>query len=180
MVRITSHLHNPTHIYSDNTYYFVTGTTLHHEPLFALNSHKQHIQEQLLELVVAYNLEMKAWVILNNHYHTLFHLVDGEKLSSFVRSLHTRTAITFNQWNKQSSRQVWWNYWDWCIRDERDYWQYFNYIHYNPIKHGYVQQLRDWPYSSLFFYLETKGREWLDDCWRSYPIREFQIDKDDF
>ena len=37
------------------------------------------------------------------------------------------------------------HYWE----DERDYQRHFNYIHYNPLKHGHVQRLVDWPYSSF-------------------------------
>jgi len=176
----TSNPHTPTHIYADNTNYFVTGTILHHAHLLAPAAHKQYLQEEVLNLAPDYGLDIKAWVILNNHYHILFRLVDGEKLPHFINRFHSKTATTFNQWDNQAGRQVWWNYWDWCICNEQDYWRHFNYIHYNPIKHGYVEQLRDWPYSSLLTYLETEGREWVDDCWRSYPIREFQVEKDDF
>jgi putative transposase len=171
--------HNPLHIYTDNVFYFVTGTILHHAHLLAPTLYKQHLQEQLLDLASQYGLDMKAWVILDNHYHLLFSLANGENLTRFIKRLHSKTATTFNQADRQPGRQVWWNYWDWCIRNERDYWQHFNYIHYNPLKHGYVQQLREWPHSSLFTYLVAEGKEWLDDCWRSYPIKEFQVDNDD-
>jgi putative transposase len=40
------------------------------------------------------------------------------------------------------------------IRDELDYQQHVDYIHYNPVKHGYVQSPIDWPYSSLRRYVE--------------------------
>ena len=176
----TSHRHNPTHIYPDDTSYFVTGAILYHAHLLALATYKQYLQEQLLKLAPAYGLDLKAWVILNNHYHALFYLENGENLSGFLRRFHAKTATTFNEWDNQPGRQVWWNYWDWCIRNEGDFWRHFNYIHYNPIKHGYVQHLRDWPYSSLFTYLAHEGHEWLDDCWRSYPVREFQVENDDF
>jgi putative transposase len=138
------------------------------------------LQERLFALVPEYGLTLEAWVILNNHYHLLFHLLDGENLSLFFKRLHGQTAVKLNRLDYQSGRQFWYNYWDRCIRNERDYWEHFNYIHYNPIKHGYVQKLRDWPFSSLFSYLEDKGREWLDDCWWSYPSREFEIEDDNF
>lgn len=171
---------HPPHIYADDTLYFLTAATLQRAHLFNPASYKTHLQEQLLELAPDYGFDLRAWVILDNHYHILFHLAEGDKLSRFLQRLHAKTATSFNSWDNQVGRQVWWNYWDWCIRNERDYWMHFNYIHYNPIKHGYVQRLRDWPYSSLFVYLEEHGREWLDDCWRSYPIREFEIEDDDF
>lgn len=172
--------HHPPHIYADDTFYFVTAATLDRARLFAHPRYKLHLQDEILELAPDYGLELKAWVILDNHYHLLFHLAEGRKLFRFFQRLHAKTATTFNEWDQQPGRQVWWNYWDWCIRNERDYWTHINYIHYNPIKHGYVQTLREWPYSSLHGYLEERGREWIDDCWRRYPIREFEVDHDDF
>ena len=175
-----SNAHRPLHIYADDTYYFVTGSTLYRSHLLTPITHKPSLQERILTLASTYKLKIDAWVILNNHYHLLFYLATGENLPRFFKHLHGQTSTDFNKWDDQLGRQFWYNYWDWCIRDERDYWQHFNYIHYNPVKHGYVQQLRDWPFSSLFGYLENKGREWLDDCWRSYPIREFELEDDDF
>ena len=37
-----------------------------------------------------------------------------------------------------------------------------NYIHYNPIKHGLVEDLRDWPYSSFHHYVQNGqiGENW--------------------
>ena len=40
-----------------------------------------------------------------------------------------------------------------------------DYIHYNPVKHGLVESVRDWPYSSFHRYVE-KGfleKRWGDD-----------------
>ena len=39
------------------------------------------------------------------------------------------------------------------IRDENDFEQHVNYIHFNPVKHGYVQKPADWPYSSIHQYI---------------------------
>ncbi len=40
-------------------------------------------------------------------------------------------------------------FWEHTIRDEEDLAKHFDYIHYNPVKHGPVQRVRDWPYSSF-------------------------------
>ena len=40
-------------------------------------------------------------------------------------------------------------YWEHQIRDDDNLEKHVAYIHYNPVKHGYVQQARDWPYSSI-------------------------------
>jgi putative transposase len=48
------------------------------------------------------------------------------------------------------------------IRDENDYRRHLDYLHYNPVKHGYVDRAADWPYSSFHRWVK-KGiypREW--------------------
>jgi len=75
---------------------------------------------------------------------------------------------------------VWHNYWDTGIRTEADYWARFNYIHHNPVKHGYVPRTEDWLYSSYRYYLERKGEEWMTDALRRYPIVDFTDLRDDF
>jgi putative transposase len=39
--------------------------------------------------------------------------------------------------------------WEHQIRDERDFERHVDYIHFNPMKHGYVKKIGDWPYSSF-------------------------------
>jgi putative transposase len=47
-------------------------------------------------------------------------------------------------------RGVWQRrYWERLLRDERDLCHHVDYIHSNPVKHGYVERIRDWPYSSF-------------------------------
>ena len=40
-------------------------------------------------------------------------------------------------------------FWEHQIRDEGDFMRHVDYIHFNPVKHGYVQRVMDWPYSSF-------------------------------
>ena len=40
-------------------------------------------------------------------------------------------------------------YWEHTLRDEGDLGRHFDYIHFNPVKHGYVNRVQDWPYSSF-------------------------------
>jgi putative transposase len=40
-------------------------------------------------------------------------------------------------------------YWEHVIRDEDDLMRHVDYIHYNPVKHGLVSRVRDWPHSSF-------------------------------
>ena len=42
------------------------------------------------------------------------------------------------------------------IRDEMDLERHFEYIHFNPVKHCYVNQVKDWPWSSFHRYVRLK------------------------
>ena len=41
------------------------------------------------------------------------------------------------------------HFWEHTIRDERDFESHVAYIHFNPVKHGYVERAADWPHSSI-------------------------------
>ena len=57
----------------------------------------------------------------------------------------------------RNERGIWQRrYWEHTIRDERDYSIHMDYLHYNPVKHGYVKTVSDWPYSS-FHRLVSRG-----------------------
>ena len=165
--------HHPPHIYLDDTWYIVTSATLYHRHYLAQPQAKPLVVQKLHELVESFGIELQAWVVLDNHYHILFKTHHGKDLSRFFGQLHGGTSRQINLWDDATGRQVWHNYWDTCIRSEEDFWTRFNYIHNNPIKHGYVKRLEDWPYSSYHHWLATKGQDWLDDCWERYPVSDF-------
>ena len=48
-----------------------------------------------------------------------------------------------------------------------------NYIHHNPVKHGYVDKWQDWPWSSAAEFLARVGRETAEKIWREYPILDY-------
>ena len=59
------------------------------------------------------------------------------------------------------------------IRNEAHYYQALNYIHINPVKHGYVKSPYDWIWSSLAIYVDEKGRDWLREQWEAHPPGDF-------
>ena len=51
---------------------------------------------------------------------------------------------------KKGERGIWQRrYWEHTLRDEADFVRHVDYIHYNPVKHGHVTRVRDWPFSSF-------------------------------
>jgi putative transposase len=45
-------------------------------------------------------------------------------------------------------------YWEHTIRDETDFERHVDYIHFNPVKHGLVTRVSDWPYSPFHRYVQ--------------------------
>jgi putative transposase len=171
--------HHPPHIYLDDTWYIITSATLNHAHFLAGEQAKTLVRDTLKTLILEFHFTLRAWVILNDHYHLLLKTRRGKDLSRFLGRLHGTTSRQINLWDVASGRQVWHNYWDTCIRTEADLGARFNYIHNNPVKHGYVRRWEDWPFSSYHYYLRTKGGEWLQDCWLRYPVVDY-LEGDDF
>jgi putative transposase len=172
-------IHHPPHIYLDDTWYMITGAVYQNRRLFQSEGYKEIVRDQLRKLVVEFGFRLAAWVILDNHYHLLIKSRVGASLPRFFGRLHGRTAFDLNRLDGARGRQVWHNYWDTCIRGEVDYWTRFNYIHHNPVKHGYVLRSEDWPFSSYHHYLRRNGQDWLTDAFRQYPVVDFaDFDRD--
>jgi len=56
---------------------------------------------------------------------------------------------------RKGERNIWQRrFWEHAIRDEADYLRHVDYIHYNPVKHGYVDAVKDWQYSSFHRWVE--------------------------
>jgi putative transposase len=165
--------HHPPHIYLDRRIYFITGRTVGGIAFFASSGDKELFREVLSRACAKFPLEMIAWVLLDNHYHLLMKLAKGTDLPRFVGNLHANSARLLNAENGAQKRQVWWNYWDYCIRDDGDYYRHLNYIHHNSVKHGYSKEMKDYQWSSYGSFLEKYGDEWMRDCFRRYPIIDF-------
>lgn len=55
----------------------------------------------------------------------------------------------------RGERGIWQRrFWEHLIRDDEDYRAHLDYIHFNPVKHGWVEQVRDWPYSTFHWWVE--------------------------
>jgi putative transposase len=110
--------------------------------------------------------DMDALVILPDHLHAIWTLPaqdDGYPTrwmlikSGFSRKLPTGKPRRVSRVLK-GERGIWQRrYWEHLIRDEQDFARHVDYIHYNPVKHGYVLRPADWPHSSIHRYIE-EGR----------------------
>ncbi len=72
----------------------------------------------------------------------------------FSRQITYTESITLAR-KKKRERGIWQRrLWEHLIRDEIDYEHHVNYIHFNPVKHGYVDKPSNWKYSSIHSYIQ--------------------------
>ena len=103
---------------------------------------------------------MEAFVLLPDHLHCILTLPENDvhyalrwNIIKRLVSQQTRHLASARQTNSRLKRRdlgLWQRrFWEHQIRDDRDFEMHVNYIHWNPVKHGYVQATMDWPYSSF-------------------------------
>ena len=113
-----------------------------------------------------------AWVVLPEHMHTIWTLPEGDDdFSSRWKLIKTHFSKSIpleerrsNVRIKRGERGIWQRrYWEHCIRDEQDYENHMDYLHFNPVKHGWVKKVIDWPYSSFHRYVNqgVYSVDWL-------------------
>lgn len=102
-----------------------------------------------------------ATVVMPEHLHAIWRLPEGDDdypgrwhalKARFVRNLcRGGHAIALNA---KGEANVWQRrFWEHTIRDEADLRAHLDYLHWNPMKHGHVARVRDWPYSSFHRYV---------------------------
>lgn len=170
--------HRPPHLYMDNARYFLTATTVDKEHILSTSEHFNLWVTAFKELINDFKMNLVAWVVMPNHYHLLFMPNNPNQLGSFMKRLNGSTSRKLNLLDNMQGRRVWYSYWDRCMRNEHDFWTRFNYIHYNPVKHGYVDNPEDWEFSSYRHYVRNDENKWLDEKLNEFPISDlFDDDK---
>ncbi len=165
---LTSYRNNPHHLFLDDTPYFVTAVIYRKRPLLADPELKNQLLLLIKKYFEKYGWELHHWVILDNHYHLLGKSGQGNQLSAIFKAIHSHTALIIRA-ATDCETPVWWNYWDYCPRNETDYFVRLNYLLSNPVKHGLVENLADYPHSSFPSLLAEVGREKLVQQFRAYP-----------
>ena len=107
--------------------------------------------------------EIDAMVVLPEHLHMVVTLPHGESdYSGRIRMLKgrfTRTVvadgIALNR-NARGEYDLWQRrFWEHTIRNEIDMERHVDYVHFNPVKHGYVSRAADWPHSSIHRFIKA-------------------------
>ena len=127
-----------------------------------LTDNIEHLRSVVTQVREKHPFEIEAMVVLAEHLHAIWTLPGGDSdypkrwaliKAGFSRALPATESRSKSRISK-GERGIWQRrYWEHLIRDEDDYARHVDYIHYNPVKHGYVERAADWPYSSIHRYI---------------------------
>ncbi len=173
--------HSPPHFDSDGAHTFhLSAACYEHRPIIGVSaSRMEEFETELVEILSAENHSLYAWCVLPNHWHGLIHTVDLKGTISEIGKLHGRTSFLWNQDDGTGGRKCWHRCADRRIRSDRHFHVARNYIHHNPVKHGYVEKWEDWPYASAGEYISIVGRDVVLKQWQEYPVLEMGDGWDD-
>lgn len=142
--------------------YFFTVVTAARRPLFA-DLWAQRLLGEIMRRIKAISpFETAAIVLLPDHLHCLWTLPRGdEDFSTRWKAIKREFTVAYlaeggcearptASQRERGHRGVWQRrFWEHLIRDETDFEAHLDYIHYNPVKHGYCARPWDWTASSF-------------------------------
>lgn len=138
--------------------YFFTVTLLKRNGNNLLIQNIDLLREVVRKVRQRHYFEIHAWVVLPDHLHCIIKLPPNDAdfpvrwrliKMGFAKGLpiiERRSAVRVSR----GERGIWQRrYWEHLIRDEDDYRAHMDYVHINPVKHGLVLKVADWPYSTF-------------------------------
>jgi putative transposase len=148
--------------------YFFTVATQARRDLLTSAPIRQALRDAIVEVRSAAPFVICSWVLMPDHLHCLWELPQGDadygmRWSIIKRRVTQACAgeldISAERSLSQTRRRegaLWQRrFWEHQIRDEDDFARHMDYIHFNPVKHGYVQRVGDWPYSTFHRYVKA-------------------------
>ena len=145
--------------------FFFTLATNKRQPILTEEPYRNALRLALNDVRGRLPFQSLAWVLLPDHLHTVWKLPETDNnfslrwslIKQFVtRHCAERTNPMPISRSRQSRREgpIWQRrFWEHAIRDNTDFLHHVDYIHYNPVRHGYVTRVADWPYSTFQRYV---------------------------
>ncbi len=171
--------HTPPHMQNWSSLYHITAACYEHQSIIGQSVERlDAFSRDLLALIEPFG-PVHAWCVLPNHYHALIGCVEFKRFCLELGKFHGRTSFKWNQEEGTRKRKVFHNHSDRVIRSEAHYYATINYIHNNPVHHGYVKKWGEWPFSSYQTILSSMGREEVERIWKMYPLLDYGKGWDD-
>lgn len=146
--------------------YFFTLATYNRRPFLCYPNNVELLRRAFQYTMQRHPMEIDAFVLLPDHLHTVWTLPKEDCNYStrwrLIKSYFSRHCqekydgvISTSRQSKQE-RAFWQRrFWEHLIRDNQDFVNHVEYIHYNPVKHGLVAAPKDWEHSSFHRYVQA-------------------------
>ena len=165
------------------TYFFTVVSHLRC-PILCSETSRRALRRAIDKTRAKMPFEIAAWVLLPDHLHCIWTLPTGD--SDYpsrwqgIKEEFTRTYLSTGgletppseSRRRHRERGVWQRrYWEHTCGDEDDLKRCADYVHWNPKKHGLVDNVRDWPHST--FHRFVQEGEYTIDWGRDDPTRGY-------
>ncbi len=159
--------------------FFFTLVTHRRRHLFSTAMARRCLHKAIIEEQKIHPFDLTAIVLLPDHLHCIWQLSENDdefskkwgriksRFSKMWMALGGKEAQISRSRNQRHERGIWQKrFWEHRIRDEEDLMRHVNYIHFNPVKHGFVRCPHEWSYSSFEKWIKQGyyKRDWLCDC----------------
>jgi putative transposase len=138
-------------------YFFTVNLAQRHRDGLLIQ-HIEELRNAVSRVKQKRSFHIDGWVVLPDHMHCLWTLPPGDDDFAtrwrLIKTFFSRGLLAVEPKSgvgiRQGERGIWQRrYWEHAIRNARDYEAHMDYLHYNPVKHGYVNRVADWPYSTF-------------------------------
>lgn len=142
--------------------------TCRRRKFLTLPENRQALRKAVATVRLNYIFYIEAWVLLPDHMHCIWTLPENDsdfsKRWGLIKATFTRqnkARLHNKKWmnpskHKHRESSIWQRrFWEHQIRDDSDFEKHVDYLHFNPVKHGYVDRVCDWPYSTFHRYVRS-------------------------
>lgn len=156
---------NYKRLFIENTYVFLTIITYKRKKILIKNI--KLLRKSFEECKKKYDFEIFSIVVIPDHIHMIIKPNDVNeypKIIGHIKAFFTKNINTNYKINSNRESTIWQRrYWEHTIKNDEDLYKHLDYIHFNPIKHGYAKSAKEWKYSSFDKFVKMKYYE-LDWC----------------
>jgi putative transposase len=158
--------------------YFFTVVTEQRQRILTHPDIRQALRHAINVVRKDMPFQIHGWVLLPDHLHAIWTLpkddADFSKRWRLIKGSVTqacgdtylRTDYLNQRLVDKHCGTIWQHrFWEHLIRDEKDFRQHLDYLHFNPLKHQLVEKIADWPWSSFHRYVKEGiyPQDWCND-----------------
>ena len=139
-------------LYLPQGVYFFTLVTYQRKPIFNNTKHIDILRKAFTKIKKTRPFTMDAIIILPDHLHCIWRLPENDcDYSNRWREIKKMVSKTIHPITNERGEGLVWQrrFWEHAIRNETDWRKHLDYIHFNPVKHGYANSPNEWPWSSF-------------------------------